>query len=426
MSKNELVKALNSPSMTFTLREIRQLMDDELEKSPDEMDTETVDLCARLLHEKLNVKGADTEVRTKKPRRLTSKTAGRLVLIAAVLLAACCVGIPSFAQYSSLAARNPGLPDDYIPTSREEIDKMNFRELLNGLNKLDFSFDMPELDDYMSALREKVKDATDKELVDAFTDPHNSAEVRTALIELAPESAKESAKEKLRALLEKKSVSFDVRAEALSALEELRDVDALVRTAAGDDEMLAFDALRYLSWIAPERLSEMLPDILNSYNGVMNERIRGAIVFSGELFKQGFAKTKPEEFVSFCERVLTDLPDSEARAGVTTAISVGFALEDMHCKEGVSCLLRHKEITDTIRYGAVTSNLDVLLSLKSPDMTVEDAETLIAAVRVNPQTELVAALSEIRSDPPGAIAGNDAIAQRIEIALDEAVAQADD
>ncbi len=88
-----LIEALRAPSMKFTVRELRELLDDELNKTPEKMDTELVDLCAELLRRE--TAGADRG-RSNTKRR---KTAKRIVLIAAILLVLFALGVPVYARY---------------------------------------------------------------------------------------------------------------------------------------------------------------------------------------------------------------------------------------------------------------------------------------------------------------------------------------
>lgn len=49
MDKKTLLEILKTEPFSFTLREIEEIMDEELGKSPDDMDTELIDLCADIL-----------------------------------------------------------------------------------------------------------------------------------------------------------------------------------------------------------------------------------------------------------------------------------------------------------------------------------------------------------------------------------------
>lgn len=54
ITKETLEKILSEKSMNFTLKEIEELMDSEVEKPEEEMDTELVDMCAEILAKAYN------------------------------------------------------------------------------------------------------------------------------------------------------------------------------------------------------------------------------------------------------------------------------------------------------------------------------------------------------------------------------------
>lgn len=50
MNNDTLLETLKSDSMSFTLAEIEEMMDDELSKEPGEMDTKLIDICADIIN----------------------------------------------------------------------------------------------------------------------------------------------------------------------------------------------------------------------------------------------------------------------------------------------------------------------------------------------------------------------------------------
>lgn len=50
MRKITLFDILNREPFKFPFREIEEMMDEELDKSPEEMDTELIDICAGVLN----------------------------------------------------------------------------------------------------------------------------------------------------------------------------------------------------------------------------------------------------------------------------------------------------------------------------------------------------------------------------------------
>lgn len=96
MTKETLMKILNEKSMSFSEKEIHDMMDAELEKSPEEMDTHFVDLCLDVLDGKYgegyyvtdreNTENADKDEDAKKAElRKKRLKISRNLLIAAVV-----------------------------------------------------------------------------------------------------------------------------------------------------------------------------------------------------------------------------------------------------------------------------------------------------------------------------------------------------
>lgn len=102
MDNSNLLNVLKSDSMTFTVAEVRRIMDEELGKSPEEMDTELIDICAQILdkeYSKHNAYAAGDSA----PKKKTSKVIKlkKVLIAAAVVAAVCAIAIPVGAKYVS-------------------------------------------------------------------------------------------------------------------------------------------------------------------------------------------------------------------------------------------------------------------------------------------------------------------------------------
>lgn len=97
MDSNLIIKALKTEPMSFSLEEIREMMDEELEKDPSEMDAALIDLCLDIL-EKGDDGNAETKLRFGK-RRVRLKRV--LWLAATVMLIAATVLPTTMAEFRS-------------------------------------------------------------------------------------------------------------------------------------------------------------------------------------------------------------------------------------------------------------------------------------------------------------------------------------
>ena len=121
MNKNSLLEILNSNKAKLTLEDIRTIMDEELNKEPDEMDTDLVDLCMDVLSGVIN----ETEVIKSEENTKNTEHAGeggknvikltRALLVAAIVVVFFSIAIPVSAGY--IKASRIDLPDSIIDTS---------------------------------------------------------------------------------------------------------------------------------------------------------------------------------------------------------------------------------------------------------------------------------------------------------------------
>lgn len=97
MKNNDIINALTENQFKFTLCELEEIMDDELSKEPEEMDTELVDLCTDLIEKQLN------KPRKKKHKWLPFRKALACAAVIAVITG---VTIPAIANYDDTANNN--------------------------------------------------------------------------------------------------------------------------------------------------------------------------------------------------------------------------------------------------------------------------------------------------------------------------------
>lgn len=121
-----LIDVLNENSMQFTEREIRAMMDAELEKEPGEMDTDLVVMCLDALEGKYAVAddtAKESEDKKKSGKRIKLRKALLVAAIFAVILA---IAIPVGAKYVHINS-----PDDVV-----KYDTDHFSVDLNQDKKL--------------------------------------------------------------------------------------------------------------------------------------------------------------------------------------------------------------------------------------------------------------------------------------------------
>lgn len=102
MEKDTLLETLKSNSMTLSLAEIQGIMDEELNKNPDEMDTELIDLCADVLDKAYSAVEESTAPQKKIQNNAKSKKRikfNKVILAAAIIVIALSIAIPVSARF---------------------------------------------------------------------------------------------------------------------------------------------------------------------------------------------------------------------------------------------------------------------------------------------------------------------------------------
>lgn len=92
MNENNIIAVLKEKPMQFTLSEIQKIMDFELNKEPEKMNTELIDLCADAIENGLN------QQKSKHSKKIQLN---KLILCAAIIIIIISISIPVTANYFS-------------------------------------------------------------------------------------------------------------------------------------------------------------------------------------------------------------------------------------------------------------------------------------------------------------------------------------
>lgn len=121
MKKETFLAILNEESMIFTEKELMEMIDEELAKDPDEMDTELIDLCLDALDGKFD----DDEIKQLNQHGNGKRLKiGKLLLIAAIIVIILGISIPVGAKYLDLnvAAGVIGVTSDHFSVNMHGSD----------------------------------------------------------------------------------------------------------------------------------------------------------------------------------------------------------------------------------------------------------------------------------------------------------------
>lgn len=126
MKKEILQKILKTDSVSFSYAEIQKMLDEELEKSPEEMDTQLVDLCVDVLSRK----NVPEPKQANKHKKISVKKA---LLVAAVFISVAVLAIPVGANVLKLDDQDTIIRfvDDYILVNLSGGKRYNLSMELN-------------------------------------------------------------------------------------------------------------------------------------------------------------------------------------------------------------------------------------------------------------------------------------------------------
>ncbi|MCH5170579.1 MAG: DUF4367 domain-containing protein [Oscillospiraceae bacterium] len=143
MDKITLLEILKTEPFSFTLREIEEIMDEELSKTPDEMDTELIDICADILDKEYSKENAEPKANNQKAKKFK---VGKVLLIAAILIVILGLSLSASAKFLNIDASEKVVKfvnnHFHVDLGNENTDEGNYSsnglELISDLNDYGF------------------------------------------------------------------------------------------------------------------------------------------------------------------------------------------------------------------------------------------------------------------------------------------------
>ena len=139
MDKITLLEILKTEPFSFTLREIEEIMDEELSKTPDEMDTDLIDICADILDKEYSKENAEPKSNNQKVKKFKS---GKVLLIAAILIVILGLSLSASAKFLNIDASEKVVKfvnnHFHVDLGKENIDADNcYDNSLDLINALE-------------------------------------------------------------------------------------------------------------------------------------------------------------------------------------------------------------------------------------------------------------------------------------------------
>jgi len=295
---------------------------------------------------------------------------------------------------------------DQWTSLREELsDFQNEEEVVNHFQSKSFEeiiTEMNLLDDNLAgdgfiypaeALFEKAKDISPERILEEIQNEANSDAVRITLIQMNPELGNIEINNSLVPLLEDESISQELKINIL--LFSSVDVDLYERIALGANEDLAFQALKLLLNVSPERANTIADEIIASISGSINERTRGALMIKGVLLKGSENPEEVHSFIALADGIMATLSNDKTDLETTILIdTLVFAISDTRSKEGITYIVENNTIDPVLKVSAVEQNYNVLISMLSEEASDSETFTVLKAMSLLPLNDLVPYLEE--------------------------------
>lgn len=277
----------------------------------------------------------------------------------------------------------------------DELSSRTFYQLVQEINSFE-----PELEDtvliyYAESLVNASKDVSLEQIEQEITNAENCTTLRVLLLQICDELDLSPDEEMLQTLIKDENTDFEIKRNSMYLLDGTDEVAELIEIARGDDERLAFHAIRELLGKAPMQAGEIADEIISAYDGTFTFKTRGAVIAKAN--QLGFVPDEKEidDFLVFCDTVLQQYRDAEDQtaAGIVThALTSGdYLTHEKVLRYLVDC----EWMNPVSRSVGIENHKDVMLALIGEDMSEEQLSYIIKAVEINPLSELSEPLQEI-------------------------------
>ena len=315
----------------------------------------------------------------------TNKKRLYIILSSVILIAIAVVAILMFSNNNLSFGKNDG----------NEQANQTFYELIQKINISETEAEDLALIEYAEDLLNASKDVSLERIEQEIENTENSTALRVLLLQICDEVELSPDEELLQKLINDENTDFEIKRNSMYLLEGESETDSLIKIARGDDEQLAFHAIRELLSKAPMQAGEIADEIIATYDGTFTFKTRGAIIAKANQLRLVPDEKEIDEFLALCDNVLQNYHDAEDKTAVgivTHALTSG----DYLTHEKVLYFLVDCEWIDPISCSVgIEKHKDVMLDLINKDMDEDQLSYIIKAMEINPLSELSEPLQEI-------------------------------
>lgn len=271
----------------------------------------------------------------------------------------------------------------------------SFDKLISDINALGDSVDMSDLIFHADALLKKATEIPQDQIINEILDEANSNNVRVILTQINRHLGNSESNEKLVTLLEQNDVDFEIKRNILLNIYQSSPDDIAVyeKVALGEDERLAFHAIKILNETAPEKAIEISDTIMQNFKGTVTDKVKASIKVKASQLRNSSTANERQNFISFCDSILT----ADGRMEEVVTDTVIFALSDVMSEESISYIITSDKIDNTAKVFCIDQNYSVLEEMVTKNVTPEKIEIVLEAMSIYPIVEMAEHLQTVSS-----------------------------
>lgn len=274
-----------------------------------------------------------------------------------------------------------------IKTEDEIVRKLaskTFDELLSEINILGDSTGENFIY-HANALREKAGKISNEKIQAEILNESNSVNTRVTLIQISSLIDKSLDINVMQDFIFDDKADFEIKRNALLYLykENNVSVDLIEKVSLGNDEELAFQAIKMLNKADPSKAIEIADKIIHTYNGVVSEKVRAAIKVKGSQLADSSTIDERIKYIDFCDGILST--NNSKGKGDIVSDTVIFSLSDIMSEETISYIVASDKIDRIAKSLCVEQNYSVLRSmLIDENISEKNLNTVIEAMYICP------------------------------------------
>jgi hypothetical protein len=332
-----------------------------------------------------------------------------IILGLVALLVVSIVSITAFA----LVNENMGTLRKYENMSEEQL-----LSRLKGLNKSEMTAEMKNifaelsgadinvLIPFASELRNRINEYSEDELISLITNKDNDLFFRITIVQLYSsmkyEKRTSKGNDSIRDLLLDEKAENDLKENIIIGLDfsDEKGLKILDSIAHGENDLLAFQAIKKLNKIDSVKAVEISNKILKNYKNETPEKVNAALKVMAQEYRNNRIQKnltaelqqKKMEFIEICVGIINASKKDDKLQDCAV-----FALSDMTDSDAITAIIKNNNMDESLKVYAVDQNYNTLLEMANSTNSDQEIDVICDAVKIYPLKGLKNSLSEIKS-----------------------------